>query len=92
MSYLLIVIIGAVAGWVTGQAVNGSDMGVGIDFLAGAIGAVVAVVLFRLLGPAVANGLIMSATVAIIGAIASLFAMRHFMKARLVPVTRTRRR
>ncbi|MGZ4778799.1 MAG: GlsB/YeaQ/YmgE family stress response membrane protein [Thermoanaerobaculia bacterium] len=92
MSYMFIVVIGAVAGWVAGQYVKGSEMGIGIDFAAGAVGAIVAVALSRLLGPAGASGLLMSAIIAIIGAVGSLFLMRRVMKARMVPATRPRRR
>jgi uncharacterized membrane protein YeaQ/YmgE (transglycosylase-associated protein family) len=92
MSYMFIVVIGAVAGWVAGQYLKGSESGVAIDFVAGALGAVVAVVLSRMLGPVAAAGMLMSVIIAVIGAVASLYAMRRFMKARLVPETRTRRR
>jgi uncharacterized membrane protein YeaQ/YmgE (transglycosylase-associated protein family) len=92
MSYLFIVVIGAVAGWVAGQQLKGSELPVGVDLAAGAVGACVAVLLSRLVGPAAAAGFVMSSVVAIIGAIGSLFAFRRIMKAKAVPVTRPRRR
>jgi uncharacterized membrane protein YeaQ/YmgE (transglycosylase-associated protein family) len=92
MSYMFIIVIGAVAGWVAGQYVKGSEMGVGIDVAAGAVGSIVAVALSRWLGPASASGLVMSALVAIIGAVGSLFLMRRVMKPKMVPATRPRRR
>jgi uncharacterized membrane protein YeaQ/YmgE (transglycosylase-associated protein family) len=91
MSYLFIVVIGAVAGWVAGQYMKGSEHGVGIDIAAGGIGAVVIVLLSRMVGPAAAGGFVMSAIVAVIGAIASLYGMRRFMRASLVPTPRRRR-
>jgi uncharacterized membrane protein YeaQ/YmgE (transglycosylase-associated protein family) len=93
MSYLFIVVIGAVTGWVAGQNIKGSDSGIVIDFLAGAIGACVAVVLSRMVGPAAASGYLMSTVVAIIGGFAGLYGVRKFLKSRQpVPVTRPRRR
>ena len=86
MSYLFIVVIGAVAGWMAGQQIKGSELGVGIDLAAGAAGACLAVLLSRLLGPAAAAGFLLSAIIAIIGGIGGLYAMRKFMKSREVPV------
>ncbi len=92
MSYLLIVVIGTVAGWAAGQFLKGNEEGVAIDLIAGAVGAVVAVVLARMVGPAATSGFVISAVLAVLGAIGSLYAMRRFMKARLVPAHRPRRR
>ena len=39
MSYLFIVVIGAVAGWIAGQYIKGSEMGMLPDIIAGAVGA-----------------------------------------------------
>jgi len=92
MSYMFIVVIGAVAGWVAGQYFKGSEHGVGIDIAAGTIGAVVFVLISRMVGPAAASGLVMSSVVAIIGGIGSVYAMRLVMKSREVPVPVKRRR
>ena len=93
MSYMFIVVIGAVAGWAAGQYFKGSEHGIGIDFLAGAIGGSAAVLLSRVVGPAAASGLVMSAIIAIIGAVAALYGMRRYMKAHApAPVARSRRR
>lgn len=92
MSYLIVVVIGAVAGWVAGQFLKGSEHGVGIDFAAGAAGAIVAVFLARVVGPGSASSFMLSGIVALAGAIATLYAMRRIMKAKAVPVTRPRRR
>ena len=91
MSYLLIVVIGTVAGWIGGQYIKGNEEGVAIDLLCGAIGAVVAVAIARMMSDA-ASGWMVSVVVAVIGSIGSLYAMRRVMKARLVPETRPRRR
>jgi uncharacterized membrane protein YeaQ/YmgE (transglycosylase-associated protein family) len=92
MSYLFIVVIGAVAGLVAGQYLKGSEMGKGPDLAAGAVGAAVLVLLVRMVGPAAASGFAMSAILAIIGAIASLYVMRSYTKSKAVPVARARRR
>ncbi|HEV8659023.1 MAG TPA: GlsB/YeaQ/YmgE family stress response membrane protein [Thermoanaerobaculia bacterium] len=91
MNYLFIIAIGAVAGWLGGQFVKGSEMGVGIDFAAGAAGSVVAVLLSRMFSAA-ASGMVVSVVIAIIGALGTLYAMRRFMKAKLVPAPKVRRR
>ena len=92
MSYLIVVVIGAVAGWVAGQYLKGSELGVGIDLAAGAAGAIVIVFLARMLGPVAASGFVMSGIVALIGAIGTLYAMRRVIKAKAVPAPRARRR
>jgi len=92
MSYLIVVVIGAVAGWVAGQYLKGSEHGAGIDLAAGAAGAIVVVFLSRVVGPASASGFVMSGIVALAGAIGTLYAMRRVMKAKAVPVRRARRR
>ena len=91
MSYLFIVIIGAITGWIAGQYFKGSEHGVGIDLVAGAAGACVAVLLSRMMGPAAAAGFVMSAVVSVIGGIAALYGMRKVMVPKAVPV-RTRKR
>jgi uncharacterized membrane protein YeaQ/YmgE (transglycosylase-associated protein family) len=90
MSYLIIIVIGAIVGWVAGQYLKGSEHGVGIDIAAGAIGACLAVLLSRLVGPAAAAGLFMSAIVAIIGAFGVLYGTRLFLKSREAPALRAR--
>jgi uncharacterized membrane protein YeaQ/YmgE (transglycosylase-associated protein family) len=92
MSYLIVVVIGAAAGWAAGQYLKGSEQGVGIDLAAGAAGAIVTVFLARVVGPAGASGYLISGIVALLGAIASLYAMRQVIKAKTVPAPRARRR
>ena len=92
MSYLFIIIIGAVIGFVAGQYVKGSELGPVPDIGAGAIGAFVAVLLSRLVGPAGASGFVVSFAVSVIGAIALLYVMRRFMKEKPLPAARVRRR
>lgn len=91
MSYLLIVVIGAVVGFVAGQYLKGSEHGSVVDALGGAVGGCVAVLVSRVVGPAAAAGWLMSAIVAVIGAVGTLFVMRQVMISKPVP-TRARRR
>jgi uncharacterized membrane protein YeaQ/YmgE (transglycosylase-associated protein family) len=92
MSYMIIVVIGAIVGWVVGQSIKGSEHGVGIDIAAGAIGGCVAVLLSRMIGPAAAAGLFMSAIVSIIGAFVALYGTRMFLKSREARAPKSRRR
>ncbi len=92
MSYLFIVIIGAVGGWVAGQFLKGSELGILPDVIAGAVGAVAAALLSRLFGPAAAAGFFVTFIISIIGAVAGLYGMRHVMKEKALPVSRQRRR
>ena len=85
MAYMFVVVIGAVAGWVAGQYFKQEENPIGLDFAAGALGAGIAVLLSRLIGPAAATGFLMSAIVAIIGGVGGLYGMRRFMKATATP-------
>ncbi len=79
MSYLFIVVIGAVVGFVAGQALKASEHGSALDALAGALGGGLFVLLSRIVGPAAAAGWFMSIVVTIIGAVVTLFVMRQVM-------------
>ena len=92
MSYLLIVVIGAIVGFVMGQYLKGSQHGSALDGLIGALGGCLAVVLSRVVGPAAASGWIMTAIVAGIGAVVTLFLSRQFMISKPAHATRARRR
>ena len=89
MSYLIIMVIGVITGWVGGMYIKGSEMGVVPDLIAGGVGAAVLVMLSRVVG--MGDGFVMSAILAIAGAFGTLFAMRMVLKEKPVPVTRRRR-
>jgi uncharacterized membrane protein YeaQ/YmgE (transglycosylase-associated protein family) len=91
MSYLLVVIIGAVVGFVAGQYIKGNEHGVAVDLIGGGVGACVAVLISRMMMTSAA-GTIMSVIVTIIGAVLTLFIARQVLKAKAVPVPRTGRR
>lgn len=92
MSYLLIVVIGALAGFVAGQYLKGSEHGSAVDALVGAVGGCLAVLLSRVVGPAAAAGWVMSTIVAAVGAVVPLFLIRQVMTSKPAPATRARRR
>jgi uncharacterized membrane protein YeaQ/YmgE (transglycosylase-associated protein family) len=92
MSYLIIVIIGAVVGFIAGQYMKGSEHGSALDAGVGALGGCVFVVLSRMVGPAGATGWFMSTIVTIIGAVLTLFIMRQVMIRKAVEVPKPRRR
>jgi len=82
MSYLFIVVIGAIVGYVAGYYIKGSEHGSAIDMAAGALGACVAVALSRLANPQVAAGYLASVIVSVGGVIAALFASRFLLKSK----------
>ena len=91
MSYLIVIIVGAVVGFIAGQYLKGSQHGSSIDALAGGIGACIVVAVARLMGPLAASGWLWSTIIAIAGAVLTLFIMRQIMMPKAVP-SRARRR
>ena len=77
---LIIVAIGAVAGWLAGVIMSGSGFGLLGDIVIGIIGAVVGGFLFGLLGLA-AVGLIGQIISATVGAVVLIYILRLLKKA-----------
>jgi len=77
---LIIVAIGAVAGWLAGVIMSGSGFGLLGDIVIGIIGAVIGGFLFGLLGLA-AVGLIGQIISATVGAVVLIFVLRLVKKA-----------
>jgi len=92
LSYLMIVILGALVGVVGGKYLKGSEHGSGIDAVAGGVGGCLAVALIRVMSPAAGAGSVMSIIVGIVGALLALYAMRQVLKAKAVPAPVVRRR
>ena len=80
MSDVYIGLIGALTGFVMGQFVTGSRQAIVVDVIAGAIAAWVTVVLCRVILPVAAGEPLMSAILAVIGAIVTLFIMNRFLR------------
>ena len=92
MSYLWIVVLGAVAGFIASKSMKESDYGVGIDLAVAVVGAVVLTVVLRMLMSDSASGLVASAIITILGSVGSLIvARRFFMTPALVVKPRRRR-
>ncbi len=92
MSWVFIGLVGALTGWLVGQFLTGSRQAIAVDLLAGAIGAWVTVVLSRVVAPVTASEPLMSAIVAVIGAIITLFVMNRFLRDKLMSASGPSRR
>ena len=79
MSFLMFLVIGAVAGWLAGQLMKGSGYGLWINLLLGIAGAFVGGFLFQLLGIG-GDGIIMSMIAAVVGAVVLLFVIGKMKK------------
>ena len=74
MEYLYLLIVGLIAGWLTGLILKGKGFGLLGNAIVGCLGALTGAVLFRVLGLA-AYGLIGSVVMATAGAILLLYLM-----------------
>lgn len=72
---LILLFIGAVAGWLAGKIMRGGGFGLVGDIVVGVVGSVVGGFLFGLLGLS-ASGLIGSIITATVGAMALLYVIR----------------
>jgi len=71
-SVIVVLIIGALAGWIAGKIMEGRGFGVPINIVVGIVGAVIGGFLFSLIGVTV-GGFIGSLLTATVGAVALLF-------------------
>jgi len=72
-SLLVLLIVGAIAGWLAGQIVRGFGFGLVGNIIVGIVGAVIAGWLFPQLGINLGGGIISSIIAAAIGAVILLF-------------------
>jgi len=75
-SLLVILLIGAIAGWLAGQIVQGTGFGLVGDIIIGIVGAFIASWLFPQLGLHLGAGIIAEIIAATIGAVLLLVIMR----------------
>ena len=75
-SLLVILLIGAIAGWLAGQIVQGTGFGLVGDIIIGIVGAFIASWLFPQLGLHLGAGIIVEIIAATIGAVLLLVIMR----------------
>jgi uncharacterized membrane protein YeaQ/YmgE (transglycosylase-associated protein family) len=76
MNLLLLLIVGAIAGWLAGQFMRGNGFGLAGDIIVGIIGAFLGTYLFQTLGVHIGGGLIGAIFVAFVGAVVLLFLIR----------------
>jgi uncharacterized membrane protein YeaQ/YmgE (transglycosylase-associated protein family) len=69
-------VIGAIAGWLAGQIVQGGGFGLVADIIIGIVGSVIGGFLAAALGLNIGNGFIGSIIVAVIGAVILLLIVR----------------
>ncbi|MFO8126835.1 GlsB/YeaQ/YmgE family stress response membrane protein [Yoonia sp.] len=75
-SILVIIIIGAIAGWLAGQIVKGFGFGLLGNIVVGIVGAFVAGLIFPVVGLGFGGGIVGSIIHATIGAVILLFLIR----------------
>jgi uncharacterized membrane protein YeaQ/YmgE (transglycosylase-associated protein family) len=75
-SLLVILLIGAIAGWLAGQIVQGTGFGLIGDIVIGIVGAFIASWLFPQLGIRIGTGIVAEIVAATIGAILLLVIVR----------------
>ena len=75
-SLLVIILIGAIAGWLAGQIVQGTGFGLIGDILIGIVGALIASFLFPRLGIHLGTGIVAAIIAATLGAIILLVIAR----------------
>ena len=70
------IIVGLIAGWITGKIMKGSGYGALMDIVIGIIGAIIGGFIMRALGFAGQGGMIYTIIVAVIGAIVLTLILR----------------
>ena len=78
---LIILLIGAIAGWLAGQIVTGYGFGVLGNIVVGIVGALIAGFLFPRIGLGFGGGILGSIIAATIGAVILLFLIRLVKRA-----------
>ena len=76
----VLLLIGAVAGWLAGLIMQGGGLGLVGDVIVGVLGAVIGGWLFRTLGVAVGSQWVGSLITATVGAVVLLFVVRLIRK------------
>ena len=78
---LVIIIIGAIAGWLAGLIVKGYGFGILGNIVVGIVGALIAGLLFPRIGLSIGNGTVAAIISATIGAVILLFLIRLVKRA-----------
>jgi uncharacterized membrane protein YeaQ/YmgE (transglycosylase-associated protein family) len=80
-SLIIFIIVGVVAGWLAGQVMRGGGFGLVGDLTVGVVGAVIAGLLFPMLGVSLGSGIVMAIIASAIGAIILLAVVRLVRRA-----------
>jgi uncharacterized membrane protein YeaQ/YmgE (transglycosylase-associated protein family) len=80
-SFIIWIIVGAIAGWLAGMVVKGGGFGLIGDIVVGIVGAVIAGWLLPYLGIALGSGIIAAIIDAFIGAVILLIIIRLIKRA-----------
>lgn len=75
------IIVGLIAGWLTGKIMKGSGFGTIMDIVVGIAGAIIGGFIMRSLGFAGQGGIIYTVVVAVIGAVLLTWVIRLFKRA-----------
>ena len=73
------IIVGLIAGWITGKIMKGSGYGAWMDIILGIVGAIVGGFLMRLVGFVGSGGMIYTIIIAVIGAVILTWIVRKVM-------------
>jgi uncharacterized membrane protein YeaQ/YmgE (transglycosylase-associated protein family) len=76
------IIVGLIAGWITGKLMRGAGFGPLMDIVIGIIGAIIGGFIMRHLGYAGSGGMIYTIIVAVIGAVILTLILRLFTRGR----------
>jgi uncharacterized membrane protein YeaQ/YmgE (transglycosylase-associated protein family) len=82
MAILWWIIVGLIAGWITGKLMSGGGYGAIMDIVVGIIGAVIGGFIMQALGFAKSGGMIYTILVAVLGAVILTLIIRLFTRGR----------
>jgi uncharacterized membrane protein YeaQ/YmgE (transglycosylase-associated protein family) len=82
MAILWWIIVGLIAGWITGKIMSGSGYGPLMDIVIGIVGAVIGGFIMRSLGFVGSGGMIYTILVAVLGAVILTLILRLFTRGR----------
>ena len=77
------IIVGIIAGWITGKIMSGGGYGVFMDMVIGLIGAIIGGFIMRFFGFAGSGGIIYTILVAVLGAVILTMLIRLLTKGRV---------
>ncbi len=80
MTWIVFVIIGALAGWLAGKIMRGKGFGLLTNIIVGIFGALLGGAMFSLAGVSISEGFMGSLIVSLVGAIVFLWLISMFKK------------